>query len=313
MRDAVVLRGPRLLEQRIVARHFRVPVGEVLPGGAGRVAEVGDPLAVGALIGGAGGVDEDDFAVLEAALLVSAEAGADDGVLEPAGAVALGDHPVPDVEVLVGGLDHGGGDGFLHADDAAGRPAALPAPPNRGDSGGDRAVGGLLVAELAGGIIGRDVGEAVADELAAGGHRDQVGRCLLGVGAAEDDIDHAGRAVEAGLGVAPQAVEGAMGALGFFNGADHDVGLLGEQLDEVPGLGRVERQRERLLALVVEQVAQGAFEARFVVHPRSDAAEAIAGGRLDPHHARAEIGKVAAGDDGGFVGEVEDQRAVERQ
>ena len=191
--DPVGLRCVGLAEQRLVAGDFRVPGGEVLPGGAGRVAHVGDPAAVAALIGRARRVDEDDLAALERALLVGAEARSDDRVLEPAGAVTLGDHSVPDVEVLVGGLDHRGDHRLLHAHDAAGRAAAASTLPDRRDRRGDRAEGGLLVAQLAGRIVGRDLREPVADQLAARGHGDQVSRDLARVASAEHDIDHAGR------------------------------------------------------------------------------------------------------------------------
>ena len=313
VRDAVILRGPRLLEQRVVARHLRVPVGEVLPRRAGRVSQIRHPLAVGALVGRARRVDEDDLAVLKAALLIGAETRAHHRVLEPAGAVALRDHPMPDVEVLIGRLDHRRGDRLLHADDAADRAAAAPALPDRRDRRGDRAVGGLLVAELARRIVGRGVGEAVADQLAAGRHRDQVRGGLLGIAAAEDDVDQARRILGARFGVAPQPLKGAARALRLLDRADHDIGALGEPLDQVPGLGRIQRQRQRLLALVVEQVAQPALNARLAVNPRTNAAQAIAAGGFDAHHARAEIGEVAPRRNRRLVGQIQHQRPVKRQ
>ena len=313
MRDAVILRSPRLLEQRVVARHLRVPVGEVLPRRAGRIAEVRYPLAVGALVGRARRVDEDDLAVLKAALLVGAEARAHHRILEPAGAVALRDHPVPDVEVLVGRLNHRRGDRLLHADDAADRAAAAPALPDRRDRRGDRAVGGLLVAELARRIVGRGVGEAVADQLAAGRHRDQVRGGLLGIAAAEDDVDHARRVLGARFGVAPQPLKGAARALRLLDRTDHDIGALGEPLDHVPGFGRVQRQRQRLLALVVEQVAQPALNARLAVDPRANAAQAIAARGFNAHHPRAEISEVAPRRNRRLVGQIQHHRPVKRQ
>ena len=199
----------------------------------------------------------------------------------------------------------------MHADDAADRAAAAPALPDRRYRRGDRAVGGLLVAELARRIVGRDVGEAVADQLAAGRHRDQVGGGLLGIGAAEDDVDHARRILGARFGVAPQPVNGAPRALRLLDRADHDIGALGEPLDHVPGFGRVQRQRQRLLALVVEQVAQPALNARLAVDPRTDAAQAITVSGFDAHHARAQISEVAPRRNRRLVGQIQHQRPVQ--
>ena len=312
VRDAVRLLGPRLREQRFVARDLGVPLGEGVPAGVGGGLHVGDPAVVAGAVGDAGRVDEDDLAVLELALLERAEARTDDRVAQPARAGPLRDHPVPHVEVGVRRLDDRRDHGLLERDFAADRAAAAQPLEDRGDRGGDGEVGGLLVGELAGRVVGRQIGEAVADQLAARGHRDQVGRIGSGPPAAEDDVDDARRALRARFrrGAEPGEHGGGMRVLGHRR--DDGVGRGGQALDLRPGLRGVEVERERFLALVEEQVPQGAFAAGLAAEPWAGAARAVAGGVLDPDHARAEVGEVAPGDDQRLVGEVEDERPLQR-
>ena len=93
---------------------------------------------------------------------------------------------------------------------------------------------------------------------------------------------------------------------------DYGISLPGQSLDLPPSLLRTEIERDRLLALVVEQVPQRSLDARFTAQPRPCRAYVIPARVLDPDHARAEIGEVAPRRDQRLVREVEDQRPLQR-
>ena len=93
---------------------------------------------------------------------------------------------------------------------------------------------------------------------------------------------------------------------------DHDIALRSDLFNDVPRLSGLEIEGQRLLALVVEQMPQPALIARFAVDPRSNSANPIAVGRLDPDHPRAKIGEVAARADHRLVGQVKHDGAAQR-
>ena len=97
---------PRFVQQLVVAGHLGVPLGEVLPGPIGRRLQVGHPEPVGCLIGRAGSVDKHDLAALELPRSERSGSSAHNRIPQSAGPRALGDHPVPDVQVWISGLDN---------------------------------------------------------------------------------------------------------------------------------------------------------------------------------------------------------------
>ena len=77
-----------------------------------------------------------------------------------------------------------------------------------------------------------------------------------------------------------------------------------------PGFGSPKIEGQRLFALVVEQVPQGPFVARLTIDPWPNPPNPVAIGRLNPHHASAEVGQIASGDDHRLVRQVENNGAV---
>ena len=124
---------------------------------------------------------------------------------------------------------------------------------------------GLLVGELAGRIVGRDIGEPETLHQPAGGDADDVGGWESFPAASGDDVDHSELRMEA---LQTFAVEEPARLDGLVQRREHEIGLCEQPINQVPGAGRFEVERQAALAGVVEQMSEAALEIRAVVQVR---------------------------------------------
>ena len=178
----------------------------------------------------------------------------------------------------------------------------------RGGRGGDLA--GLFVGELAGRVVGRDIGESEALHESAGGDADDVRGGQAFAAAPSDDVDDAQVRMDT---LYAFAVEEAAGFDRLVERGQDDVGVSEQAVEQVPGSGGVEVEREAALAGVVEQVAQSALEILLVVEVRAVDPQGVARCGLDTDDVGAEVGEPARTQAETLVAQVDDDRAGERE
>ena len=101
---------------------------------------------------------------------------------------------MPDIEIGVGGLDDRRDHGLLQRNGRRNRRTATRPLEDRRHRRCNSQVGGLLVTQLAGGIVGSDVRESIADQLAAGGSRRLM--CFSGRGGEIPSTDGTWRVID---------------------------------------------------------------------------------------------------------------------
>ena len=170
----------------------------------------------------------------------------------------------------------------------------------------DRDLAGLLVGELPGRVVGRDLGKSQPLHQTAGSDADNVGRGQVLAASSHDHVNHAQMRMHA---MQSFRIEETPGLNGLVQRSQHNIRGGQQPINEVPGAGRVEVQREAALARVVEDVAKSAFRVVATLKMRAANAQCIASRRLDPNHVGAKVGQPARSQTEALVAQVNHNRA----